>query len=307
MCKDIMNHSKPHSTIEMPKPLTGMWTVNTVGRLGNLMGEYATLYSLAKLNGRQAYILPNMHSQLAKIFRIKLPVIHQDIFDRIKWRKFVLHDWMSEEYRHIEGEYVYFSGTPCSFTFYHHLKEEILQEFTFHDLIKEESYEYLNNVRGDKKNVTFVGVHVRRGDYLTVMPNVWKGVVADKGYLKKAMDYFRNKYENPQFIVTSNGMDWCKQNINNSFGDVHFAGDGKERSPSRDFALLAHCNHTIMTIGTFGIWASYLAGGETIYLTNYTLPDSPFLKVFKYEAAFPPEWIGIPADLSPLLNKEKPK
>ncbi|XP_072281585.1 galactoside alpha-(1,2)-fucosyltransferase 2-like isoform X2 [Pyxicephalus adspersus] len=292
--------------IEEPKPLTGMWTVNAIGRLGNLMGEYATLYSLAKMNGRQAYILPNMHSQLSKIFKIRLPVLHQEVINRIKWRHYGLHDWMSEEYRHIKGDYIHLSGYPCSFTFYHHIKDEILQEFTFHDFIKEESYAYLNNVRGDKKNVTFVGVHVRRGDYVHVMPNTWKGVVADKGYLQKAMDYFRNKYENPLFIVTSNGMDWCKENINTSLGDIHFAGDGQEGSPGRDFALLAHCNHTIMTIGTFGIWVGYLVGGETIYLTNYTLTDSPFLKVFKYEAAFLPEWIGIPADLSPLLNNKNP-
>ncbi|XP_053321740.1 galactoside alpha-(1,2)-fucosyltransferase 2-like [Spea bombifrons] len=286
--------------------LTGMWTVNAIGRLGNLMGEYATLYALAKLNGHQAYIYPGMHDQLSKIFKIKLPVVPNEVLDRIKWRNYGLNDWMSPEYNNIKGEYVRLTGYPCSFTFYHHMKDEILEEFTFHDFVKEESYTYLAKARGDQKNVTFVGVHVRRGDYIHVMPNTWRGVVADKGYLQKAMDYFRDKYENPLFVVTSNGMDWCKENINNSLGDVHFAGDGKEGSPGRDFALLAHCNHTIMTIGTFGVWAGYLTGGETIYLSNYTLPDSPFLRLFKYEAAFLPEWIGIPADLSPLLNKANP-
>ncbi|XP_056398814.1 galactoside alpha-(1,2)-fucosyltransferase 2-like isoform X2 [Hyla sarda] len=309
--KNIMEDKPPRKELEpvisKPKPLTGMWTVNAIGRLGNLMGEYATLYALAKMNGHQAYIEPNMHNQLSKIFKIRLPVLHQDVINRIKWRCFGLHDWMSDEYRHIEGEYISLGGYPCSFTFYHHIRDEILREFTFHDFIKEESNAYLEKIRGDKKNVTFVGVHVRRGDYVYVMPNSWKGVIADKGYLQKATDYFRNKYENPLFVVTSNGMDWCKENIDNSLGDVHFAGDGQEGSPARDFALLAHCNHTIMTIGTFGIWVGYLVGGETVYLTNYTLPDSPFLRLFKYEAAFLPEWIGIPADLSPLLNKTNPK
>ncbi|XP_068098317.1 galactoside alpha-(1,2)-fucosyltransferase 2-like [Hyperolius riggenbachi] len=293
--------------VKKPKPLTGMWCINSGGRLGNLMGEYATLYGLAKLHGRQAYISSIMQNGLSKIFKIRFFALHQEIITKIKWNTYPLHNWMSEEYYNIQGDHIYFIGTPCSYTFYHHVKDEILREFTFHDFIREESYAYLAKVRGDKKNVTFVGVHVRRGDYVSVMPNVWKGVVADEGYLQKATDYFRNKYENPLFIVTSNGMDWCKENINNSRGDIHFAGDGQEGSPGRDFALLAHCNHTIMTIGTFGIWASYLAGGETIYLTNYTLLDSPFHKYFKYEAAFLPEWIGIPADLSPLLNKTNQK
>ncbi|XP_068098319.1 galactoside alpha-(1,2)-fucosyltransferase 2-like [Hyperolius riggenbachi] len=305
-----LNSTKDDSTgnlysPEKIEPLRGMWTVNTVGRLGNLMGQYATLYALAKMNGREAYISSKMHDQLSKIFKIRLPVIHQEVSDRIKWRDYVLHDWMRDEYRHIKTDYVNFVGCPYSYTIFNHIQDEIFREFTFHDFITEESYAYLNKVRGDKKNVTFVGVHVRRGDYVSVMPSLWKGVVADKGYLQKATDYFRNKYENPLFIVTSNGMDWCKENMDNSRGDIHFAGDGQEVSPGRDFALLAHCNHTIMTIGTFGLWASRLAGGETVYLTNYTIPSSFFLKLFKYEAVYLPEWVGIPADLSPVVNLQK--
>ncbi|XP_007431057.2 galactoside 2-alpha-L-fucosyltransferase 2 isoform X1 [Python bivittatus] len=290
-------------TLNSSLSFAGIWTVNSIGRLGNQMGEYATLYALAKLNGHKAYILPEMHQYLSPIFKITLPVISAKRFRKIQWKKVYLNDWMSEEYRHIRGRYVQLMGYPCSYTFYHHIRQEILKEFTFHDHIKEEANHYLQVLRGERQNVTFVGVHVRRGDYVRVMPETWKGVVADKGYLEKAMNYFRKKYLNPIFVVTSNGMQWCKENINASRGDVYFVGDGKESTPGKDFALLAHCNHTIMTIGTFGIWASYLAGGEAVYLANYTLPDSPFLKIFKPSAAFLPEWIGIPADLSPLLPK----
>uniref|UniRef100_A0A8C3HN52 L-Fucosyltransferase n=1 Tax=Chrysemys picta bellii TaxID=8478 RepID=A0A8C3HN52_CHRPI len=88
----------------------GMWTVNSAGRLGNQMGEYATLYALAKMNGRQAYILPEMHQQLAPLFRITLPVLSRFRAWSILWKDYELHDWMSEEYRHIEGKYVRLTG-----------------------------------------------------------------------------------------------------------------------------------------------------------------------------------------------------
>ncbi|XP_053546667.1 galactoside alpha-(1,2)-fucosyltransferase 2 [Bombina bombina] len=281
---------------------TGIWTVRPDGRLGNQMGEYATLLALARANGHQAYILQDMHNYLAPIFKITLPVLHNNVAHSISWKEYWIHDWMSEEYNHIEGNYVKITGYPCSWTFFHHLRDEIRREFSIHDYLKNEANAVLQNIKGDRKNVTFVGVHVRRGDYVNVMPNVWKGVIADKAYLDKAMNYFRNKYENPIFIVASNGMDWCKKNIDNSKGDVFFSGDGNESTPGKDFALLTSCNHTIMTIGTFGFWASYLVGGESIYLTNFTLPESEFLKVFHYDAAFLPEWIGIAADLSPLRH-----
>ncbi|CAM4622613.1 unnamed protein product [Lepidochelys kempii] len=158
-----------------PATERGMWTVNSIGRLGNQMGEYATLYALAKMNGHQAYILPQMHQQLAPVFRITLPVISNDVVRSIPWRNYGLHDWMSEEYRHIKGKYVRLTGYPCSWTFYHHLRQEILQEFSFHDHVKEEANRYLAGLRGQRRNVTYVGVHVRRGDYVRVMPQIWKG------------------------------------------------------------------------------------------------------------------------------------
>ncbi|XP_038635729.1 galactoside alpha-(1,2)-fucosyltransferase 2-like [Scyliorhinus canicula] len=285
----------------------GIWTMNSIGRLGNQMGEYATLYALAKLNGHQAYILPAMANYLSPIFKITLPTLHDSVRNRIHWKGYNLHDWMEDQYHSIPGDYVMLSGYLCSWTFYHHIREEILREFTFHDFLKEQTNAFLRRIRGERKNVTYVGVHVRRGDYVHVMPNVWKGVIADKKYLDTAMAYFRNKYKNAVFVVTSNGMDWSKENIDNSKGDVFFSDNPKQSSPADDITLLAHCNHTIMTIGTFGYWAGYLAGGETIYLTNFTLPESPFLKLFKYEAAFLPEWIGLPADLSPLLPKDASK
>ncbi|XP_029440308.1 galactoside 2-alpha-L-fucosyltransferase 2-like [Rhinatrema bivittatum] len=307
----LKNDSEPQITEDSNKPKEckvkkkgkGIWTVNSIGRLGNQMGQYATLFALAKLNGHEAYIQQATYNWLAPIFKIRLPVLHQDVVGKIPWRNYWVHDWMSEEYQRIEGTYVMLAGYPCSWTFYHHIREEILQEFTFHDFIRDEANKYLEKVKGSRRNATFIGVHVRRGDYVHIMPNTWKGVVADKAYLEKAIGYFRSKYQEPVFIVTSNGIGWCKENINASRGDVYFSGDGVESSPGKDFALLAHCNHTIMTIGTFGYWAGYLAGGETVYLTNFTLPDSEFLKVMHYDAFYLPDWIGIPADLSPLLQQ----
>ncbi|ERE69697.1 galactoside 2-alpha-L-fucosyltransferase 3-like protein [Cricetulus griseus] len=278
--------------------LQGMFTINSIGRLGNQMGEYATLFALARMNGRPAFIPESMHSALAPIFRISLPVLHHDTDRKIPWQNYHLNDWMEERHRHIPGRYVRLTGYPCSWTFYHHLRPEILQEFTLHDHVREEAQAFLRGLRvNGSQPSTFVGVHVRRGDYVHVMPNVWKGVVADRGYLEQALDMFRARYRSPVFVVTSNGMAWCKENINASRGDVVFAGNGIQGSPARDMSLLLQCNHTIITVGTFGIWAAYLTGGDTVYLANFTQPSSPFNMIFKPQAAYLPNWVGIAADL----------
>ncbi|XP_037675106.1 galactoside alpha-(1,2)-fucosyltransferase 1 [Choloepus didactylus] len=292
-----------------PASPAGTWTIYSDGRFGNQMGQYATLLALAQLNGRQACIPPSMHATLAPVFRITLPVLAPRMDRDTTWRKVELHDWMSEEYAQLQDPFVKLFGFPCSWTFFHHLREQIRSEFTLHNHLREEAQGFLNQLRlgpARGRPGTFVGVHVRRGDYLKVMPQRWKGVVGDRAYLQQAMDWFRAQHKDPIFVVTSNGMEWCRENINTSQGDVIFAGNGQEASPGKDFALLTQCNHTVMTIGTFGFWAAYLAGGDTVYLANFTLPDSDFLKIFKPQAAFLPEWVGIAADLSPLLTKAGP-
>ncbi|XP_073082228.1 galactoside alpha-(1,2)-fucosyltransferase 1 isoform X3 [Manis javanica] len=297
------------SCSQHPGNLSGTWTIYPDGRFGNQMGQCATLLALAQLNGRQAFILPAMHAALAPVFRITLPVMASEVDSHTRWRELELHDWMSEEYAHLKDPVLKFTGFPCSWTFFHHLREQIRREFTLHNHLQQEAQGLLSQLRlgrtGNRPG-TFVGVHVRRGDYLQVMPDRWKGVVGDGAYLQQAMDWFRARHKAPMFVVTSNGMEWCRENIDTSQGDVTFAGDGQEGSPGKDFALLTQCNHTIMTIGTFGFWAAYLAGGDTVYLANFTLPDSNFLKIFKPAAAFLPEWVGINADLSPLQRLAGP-
>lgn len=49
-------------------------------------------------------------------------------------------------------------------------------------------------------------------------------------------------------------------------------------SPRQDVALLTQCKHTFMTTVTFGFWGTYLDSSDSVYLANFSLPDSPFLQ-----------------------------
>ena len=50
-----------------------------------------------------------------------------------------------------------------------------------------------------------------------------------------------------------------------------------------DLALLAACNHSIISYGTFGMWAAILAGGEVLLLlmlltiASSSLPGGDFV------------------------------
>ena len=90
-------------------------------------------------------------------------------------------------------------------------------------------------------------------------------------------------------------MKWGKENLAHlSKNDIYFIGNGynegldKEneetkltpRSSSLDFALLATCNHTIASRGTFTIFASRYAGGHII--TEYSPGYEKFKEGYNY-------------------------
>ena len=69
-----------------------------------------------------------------------------------------------------------------------------------------------------------------------------------------------------------------------------------ENSPMEvDLAVLSRCNHTIMTVGTFGWWAAWLASGQVVYYANFPRPNSPLATEFSKSKAdyFPPNWVGL--------------
>lgn len=49
-------------------------------------------------------------------------------------------------------------------------------------------------------------------------------------------------------------------------------------------AILAACNHSVFSLGTFGFWASYLAGGEVVYPDIIIKKPNPFTTVFYKES-----------------------
>ena len=116
-------------------------------------------------------------------------------------------------------------------------------------------------------------------------------------YFKFAMTYFLSRYNNVHFIVCSDEITWCKQNetylqphaLNYTYS-VHFS-PGK--SPQWDLTLLTQLNHTIISVGSFGWWGGWLAGGEVVYFNNSVRKGSDLEKGYKAEDYFWPTWTGL--------------
>jgi galactoside 2-L-fucosyltransferase 1/2 len=149
------------------------------------------------------------------------------------------------------------------------------------------------------RDVTFVGVHARRTDSVQFVQWGHHEEELTAEYYKEAMAYFREEYDHPAFLMVSDDMEWCKENLAGEaekHGDLFFvgmqsvrptrkphinmviafpSGKGNEEDDSiaLDFTTLVSSNHTIISRGTFSMWAGILCGGE--YYSEYgtIVPD----------------------------------
>ena len=95
-----------------------------------------------------------------------------------------------------------------------------------------------------------VGVHIRRGDYVTLGL-----VVCSLNYYEHCIDVMANRMDNPVFFIFSDDIPWVKENIKTDktlvFVDNH-------NSAPQDMQLLSSCKHFIMSNSTFSWWSAFL-------------------------------------------------
>ena len=142
--------------------------------------------------------------------------------------------------------------------------------------------------------VPTVGVHVRRGDiaqkqafYFVRLPGA--------PYFERVLAHFRSAHPGAVFVVTSDDPAWCSQQPFFAAADVRVLPRG--RAQIADMALLAACDHHVVSAGTFGWWAAFLGaqtGGEVVYYDGEFDMEHPTSKRGVVLADYYPEgWVAM--------------
>ena len=104
-----------------------------------------------------------------------------------------------------------------------------------------------------------VGIHVRRRDMIS-KARISMGVIpSPPSYFSDAMKHFSKTHNRVQFIIASDDLHWCQNNIKGE--NVVYSNHGYQL----DFAILVSCDHVVISVGTFSWWVGYLCPGTTIY------------------------------------------
>ncbi|CAG2256968.1 FUT1_2 [Mytilus edulis] len=203
------------------------------GGLGNRLFQFSTAFAAAM--SKDMDVLIPSKAQIRQVFEIN--VKYTNISDFCKGFPKVL-DKASPTYNTIDLS--------------KHIKDAAEQEIN--KILQK------RNIKS-RQNITLVGVHIRRGDKVG---NNDGFNIATPDYLNRSVNYYVTKYKFVLFIVISDGMKWSKDNMP-SHVPIEYVSLGKR---DLDMATVVACDHTIMTIGTFGWWIGYLTNGEVVYLKD---------------------------------------
>ena len=263
-------------------------TINASGRLGNKLCQYASFWCLQQddVRSRHAWVLPEMQRALEPLFSgLSLPVLPEACAKRTAsdfW-KVSYHKFSREADAGPLDRPWQVTDHPCDLHRIARHIEPLLQQLTFRAEVKEEAQRRLRRhtdslCRGPPA-CTFVGVHVRRTDYSEWMQWRHNKTLAGEAYLTRALALCRRRYRRVVFVVCSDDLTWVRRRL--SGPDVIMAGSTGADSAGRDLALLAQCNHTVATHGTYGFMASFLARGDVLVPAGYGARAASFVAAMR--------------------------
>lgn len=241
-------------------PQYGIITIVQGGRLGNQMWEYASVWAMARETGLQPYIPRCIRIKLDQVFEsLSVPTFEEISHCPVNLDRFVNS---SELWKYTNQSIVlpkYFIQPDLVLTWV----QDIIQEFTIKKKLLEKSQQILH-LASKRKYRVFVGVHIRRTDYIGYLWRKHLVKPAGVNFYISGMKYFEEKYGNLIFIIVSDDPIWCQHQFGKK-ENVYITSKLHPNSPALDLAILASCNHSLFDYGTFGEWGAILSGGETVY------------------------------------------
>ena len=158
--------------------------VRFAGRLGNVMFEYAMLYTTVRNHTLWDYCIEKKQFLLAlKVFKdaLTLPKCQSPVRNSTVIRENIDADVMIQRLKSFPHTNITFSGYYQSHRFFNHVKKELRREFSLPENTRRNVTSYFHSIApSDWANGSYVrvGVHVRRTDMIKEIKNQkWRRVV----------------------------------------------------------------------------------------------------------------------------------
>ena len=145
---------------------------------------------------------------------------------------------------------IIFYGRYEDKSFYENKKEKIMKMYTPKKEILDKNKKLYDIIKKSES----VCVTIRRGDFLNseFKKNYY---ICTPQYFEEAIEKMNKLVNNPQYIVFSDDMEWCKNNMKFPEGTLF---ETKNNPIWEKIRLMYSCKHFIISNSTFSWWAQYL-------------------------------------------------
>lgn len=257
--------------------MIGFNNLGNHGHLGNQMFQYAALRGIAANNGYDWCIPPKEH--FGKSYNLRSSIY--DCFKLNSLNNIAIITGSTVNEPHFQYSKNLFDHCPDHVNLYgffqtekyfENIKDEILNDFDFHDDIKKSAISFMNSC-GTSETVS---IHLRRTDY----------VDKKEFHVPPSLEYYKNAmsiFENVKFIIFSDDIEWCKNQKIFQSSDIIFSSTNDAYI---DLCIMSMCKHNIIANSTYSWWASYLNNNK------------------EKKVVAPNRWFGTPIDTSDLYVKK---
>ena len=149
---------------------------------------------------------------------------------------------------------IVFYGSFESVDFFEKNKKEVYDLFTPKERKQEKNKKLYNIIN----NTNSICVTIRRGDFLSekYKKNFY---ICTPRYFENAINEINKIIDKPQYIIFSDDIQWCKNNMNFPKNTLYEDGNDPVWEKLR---LMYSCKHFIISNSTFSWWAQYLSRNE---------------------------------------------
>lgn len=141
--------------------------------------------------------------------------------------------------------------------YFQHIAQVLAAELTLISPMSQSGHRWLDEIQGC--STVSVGVHIRRGDYVTLPSAAHFHGVLPMSYYECAFGHMRKHLHRPTFFVFSDEPAWCERQPIFLSEDTVVIGPDHTREPCEDLILMSRCQHHVIANSSFSWWSAWLA------------------------------------------------
>ena len=226
------------------------------GRLGNQMFQYAALYGLGFLRGKEVGIPVDGHDlfeAFPDITAVPLSAIigDQDVVYREPNFSFAGNLWLCPDKCDLDG---YFQSEQ----YFQHCADRIKEEFKFSSGAEKLANAFIEQARdGDSP---LCSVHFRRGDY---QQKSEYHTNLDGKYYNPALAMVQQQIPNTKFIAFTDDLEWARRALPPEF-IIADTSENNGMSHIIDLCIMSKCDIHIIANSSFSWWGAWLSGSKAV-------------------------------------------